>query len=100
MPNSTLIKFADDIAVNISIIKDDESDYHNEIEQLVKWSNDNNLILNVNKTKELIVDFRQCRNLKDSIIINGSTVEQANIYKYIYIYWVNCDEYFIMDSKC
>ena len=57
------------------IIYDDESDHRNEIELLVKWSNDNNLILNVDKTTELIVDFTKCRYLKDSITINGSTVE-------------------------
>ena len=64
------------------IINDDESDYRNECDQLVKWSNDNNLILNVDKTKELIADFRKCRNLKDSIIINCSAVEHVNIHKF------------------
>ena len=79
MPNTTLIKFADDITVNGLIIDDDKSDYRNEIELLVKWSNDNKLILNVNKTKEFIVDLRKCINLTDSIIINGSAVEQISI---------------------
>ena len=49
MPNSKLIKLADDITVIGLIINDDESDYHNEIELLVMWSKDNNLILNVIK---------------------------------------------------
>ena len=48
----------------------------------MKWSDDNNHILNVEKTKELIVDFRKCRYLKDSIIINGSAVEQINTHKF------------------
>ena len=39
------------------IINDDKSDYRNESELLVMWSKDNNLILNVDKTNELIVDF-------------------------------------------
>ena len=68
MPNSTLLKYADDITVIGMITDDDESDYRNEIELLVKWSNDNNLILAVDETKELIVDFRKCRNLKYSIM--------------------------------
>ena len=75
MPNSTLITFADDIVVIGLIMNDDKSDYRNEIELLVNWSSDNNLVLNVDKTTELIVDFRKCRNLKDSIIINGCDVE-------------------------
>ena len=82
MPNSTLIKLADDITVISLIIYDDKSDYHNEIELLVKWSNDNKLILNVGKTKELIADFR-VQTLKDSIIINGSAVKQVNINKFL-----------------
>ena len=65
------------------ITNDDESDHHNEIEQLEMWSNDNNLILNVDKTTELSVDFTKCRNLKYSTIINGSAVEQVNIYKFL-----------------
>ena len=49
MPNSTFIKFADDITVIGLIVNDDESDYRNEIELVVvKWSNDNNIILNDN----------------------------------------------------
>ena len=59
MPNSNMMKFSDDTAVN-----DDESYYSQEIELSVKWSKDNNLILNVDKTKELIIDFR-CINSKD-----------------------------------
>ena len=51
MPNSTLIKCADDIAV-IGLIKNhDKSDYRDEIEVLVEWSSDNNTILNVIKQK-------------------------------------------------
>ena len=62
MPNSTLSKFPDDIDVIGLKIDDDESDHRNEIEWLVKWMNDNNLILKVDK--KLIVDFRKCRNSK------------------------------------
>ena len=30
---------------------------------------------------QMTVDFTKCRNFKDSIIINGSAVEQVNIHK-------------------
>ena len=59
MSNSTLIKFADDITVIGLIIDVDESDYCNEIEMLVKWSMDNNLILIVDETIGMIVDFKK-----------------------------------------
>ena len=54
MPNSTLIKFTDDIAVVGLIIDDDHSDYRSEIELLVKWSKDSNPVLNVGETKNLL----------------------------------------------
>ena len=81
MRNSKLIKFTDDMTVIGLIIDDDESVCSNEIELPVKWSNDNIPILNVDKTKEFIVDIRQSKNLKDSIIINGCAVEHVNINK-------------------
>ena len=58
MPNSTLIKFVNDIVVSGLIINDDESDYHNDIELLEKWSNDNSPILNADKARGLIVVTR------------------------------------------
>ena len=54
----------------------------------MKWSNDNNLILNVDKTKKLIVDFRKCRNLIDSTV-NDSAVKQANLHKFLGLTVIN-----------
>lgn len=36
-----------------------ESAHRSEVEQLVSWCKTNNLILNISKTKELIIDFRK-----------------------------------------
>ena len=65
MTNSTLIKFPDDVTVIGLIISDDESDNHILIFNIIH-------ILNVDKTKKMIVDFRKCINLNDSIILNGN----------------------------
>ncbi|PIK41457.1 hypothetical protein BSL78_21686 [Apostichopus japonicus] len=70
-PNSRIIKFADDTTVTGLITDDDESHYRDEVNLLVNWCHDNNLTLNVDKTKELIVDFRRNKNTKDQLIING-----------------------------
>ena len=99
MPNSTFIKFADDISMIGLIINIKESDYHNKIELLVKWSKDNNLILNVDKTKELIVDFSKYINLKYSIIINSSAVEQVNIHKFLGLTVMNTLSWTLNDDK-
>ena len=42
----------------------------------------NHLILNVNKTKEMIVDFRRTRIVSKSISIMGEEVEMVEEYKY------------------
>ena len=49
----------------------------------MKWIYDNNLILNVDKATELIVDIKISRNFKDPILISGSTAKQVTIYKFL-----------------
>ena len=41
------------------------------------WCPDNNLTLNVNKTKEMIVDFRKQQREHPPIHINGTVVEKV-----------------------
>ena len=41
------------------ITDNDETAYREEVRELAVWCQDNNLSLNVNKTKELIVDYRK-----------------------------------------
>lgn len=54
-----MYKFADDTSV-VGLIKNgDEADYRREVEELVRWCESNNFILNVSKTNEMVVDFRK-----------------------------------------
>ena len=55
-PN-TIIKFADDTTV-VGLI-DNETAYREEVRDLAGWCQNNNLSLNVTKTKEMIVDYRK-----------------------------------------
>ena len=50
---NTIIKFADDTRVVGLITEDDETAYREVIRDLVVWCQDNNLSLNVSKTKLL-----------------------------------------------
>ncbi|KAL3042228.1 hypothetical protein OYC64_020217 [Pagothenia borchgrevinki] len=50
---------ADDTTVIGQITDGDETAYREEVENLTSWCQDNNLHLNVSKTKELIVDYRK-----------------------------------------
>lgn len=72
------MKFADDTVVIGCIRNNVERTYTGEIGNLIQWCQDNNLLLNVRKTKEVIVDFRrgQQRNYTPRRI-NGTVVERV-----------------------
>ena len=57
--SNTIIKFADD---NSLITDNNETAYREEVRNLAVWYQDNNLSLNVSKTKELIMDYRKRRD--------------------------------------
>ena len=59
LPNITS-KSTDTIIIG-RIMNEDESSYREEINNLRGWSTENNLQLNVSKTKELIVGFRKAK---------------------------------------
>ncbi len=56
--STSIITFADDTVVLGLINNNDEAAYLDEVERLTSWCQDNCLSLNVSKTKELIMDFR------------------------------------------
>jgi hypothetical protein len=55
--SNTIIKFADDTTV-VGLITD-ETAYREEVRDLAGWCQNNNISLNVTKTKEMIVDYRK-----------------------------------------
>ncbi|KAM4594391.1 uncharacterized protein V3H82_000764 [Fundulus diaphanus] len=57
--NNHIVKFADDTTLVGLITKGDETQYRLEVDHLTTWCRDNNLLLNVSKTKEVVVDFRR-----------------------------------------
>ncbi|KAK3519755.1 hypothetical protein QTP70_003912 [Hemibagrus guttatus] len=83
----TIIKFADDTFVVGLISDNNEVAYLEEIRNLENWCQRNNLLLNVRKTKELIVDFstRQERNYRTSVI-NKSPVERVDFFRYLSVH--------------
>ncbi|KAI4880495.1 hypothetical protein NFI96_000640, partial [Prochilodus magdalenae] len=71
--SSNHIKFADDTTVVGLISKNDESAYREEVQRLMDWCRTNNLSLNIDKTKEMVVDFRRTRRDHSPLHIDGST---------------------------
>ncbi|XP_071058133.1 uncharacterized protein [Pseudochaenichthys georgianus] len=83
--SNTIVKFADDTTVIGKIT--DETAYREEVANLTPWCLDNNLHLNISKTKELIVDYRkQQREEHAPIAINGTTVERISSFRFLCVH--------------
>ena len=54
-----------------------------EVQSFVEWCDQSNLILNVQKTKEIIFDFRRSSHSHEPITIHGHPIEQVPEYKYL-----------------
>ena len=77
------MKFADNTTV-VGLIRDDhELGYREEIEQLICWCSKNNLILNMDKTKEIFVDFRKKQPSHTPLLINNTAVEVVSSNKFL-----------------
>ena len=75
--SNTIMKFVDDTTVVCLITDNDETVYREEVRDLAVWSQDNNLFLNVSKTKELIMNDRKRRAEKAPINIDRAEVERV-----------------------
>ena len=87
--SNTIIKFADDTKVVGLITDNDETAYREEVRDLAMWCDNNNLSLNVTKTKEMIVDYRKRRTKHAPILIIGAVVEQVVIFKFLGVHTTN-----------
>uniref|UniRef100_A0A669C1K0 Reverse transcriptase domain-containing protein n=1 Tax=Oreochromis niloticus TaxID=8128 RepID=A0A669C1K0_ORENI len=78
-----LIKFADDTTI-IGLISDgDESAYRKEVERLVSWCSHNNLVLNAQKTVEIIVDFRKHTAPLPPIILTDTLITSVDSFRFL-----------------
>ncbi len=81
--SNLLVNFVDDTTIIGLISDDEESAYRDEVNTLAQWCQSNNLSLNVNKTKELIVDYRRQERRHASSDINGDRVERISSFKFL-----------------
>ena len=82
-PSTSIIKYADDTTIVGPISEGDESEYRHEVERLETWCRENNLALNISKTKELIIDFRRKQTDIQPLVINGDEVERASNFRFL-----------------
>lgn len=79
---NTIVKFADDITI-IGLITNEYA-YRDELRNRTAWCSNNNLILNIKKTKEIVVDFSKTRTIDLSpVFINGVAVERVTSFKFL-----------------
>ncbi len=76
--SNVIVKFADDTTVIGLITDNDEMAYREEVSTLTKWCQENHLSLNIDKTKELVVDYRRQSREHTPITIDKTPVEWVN----------------------
>ncbi|KAK1788592.1 hypothetical protein P4O66_002668 [Electrophorus voltai] len=81
--STIIVKFADTVVMGL-ISDNDERAYLEEIKHLENWCQENNLLLNISKTKDLIVDCskKQERHYQP-VSISGTTVERVDSFRYL-----------------
>ncbi len=84
--SNVIVKFADDTTVIGLITDNDETAYREEVSTLSKWCQENHLSLNIDKTNELVVDFRRQSREHTPITIDKTPVEQVNSFKFICVH--------------
>ena len=90
-PGNRVFKFSDDAAILSLLHKDSiTSAYFSEIENFVQWCDAHQLILNVKKTKEMVLHPRSVGD-HSPVVIHDSPIEQVSSYKYL---WVHVDDTF------
>ena len=83
-PRLWRMKFADDTVVVGLITDSDERADLQEVSDLTTWYKDYSLLLNGEKTKEMVVDFcpQRCRTYTP-LLIDGAPVERESSFKYL-----------------
>ena len=88
--SNTIIQFADDTTVVGLITDNDETAFKKEVvRDLAVWHQDNNLYLNVIKTKEQIMDCRKRKAEPGPIHIDGAVVERVESFKFLDVHITN-----------
>ncbi len=84
--SNVIVKLANDTTVIGLITDNDETAYREEVSTLIKWCQVNHLSFNIDKTKELVVDFRRQSTEHTPITINKKPVERVNSFKYLCVH--------------
>uniref|UniRef100_A0A3P9M1I2 Reverse transcriptase domain-containing protein n=1 Tax=Oryzias latipes TaxID=8090 RepID=A0A3P9M1I2_ORYLA len=87
--SNLIVKFADDTTVVGLISKGDEAAYRDGVLKLAAWCSDNNLALNTQKSKEIMVDFRRHSTDPAPLYINGEREERVHTFRFLGVVFSN-----------
>ena len=78
-----LQKFSDDSAVVGCIREGEEGEYRTLVDGFVEWYEQNRLRLNVDKTREMVINFGRKKMPSQPLQIRGEVVVEVEDYKYL-----------------
>lgn len=81
-PYAKLLKLADDTTLTGLISNEDESAYREAGDYLAHWCSQNNLVLNSQKTEEMVVDFRRNPASTTPLIMCDSAANSVESFRY------------------
>ena len=64
-------------------LSNSDSVYFAKVDRFSTWCRDNSLDLNVEKTKEMLIDFRKAPTVIPDLFTDGVKVKRATEYKYL-----------------
>lgn len=79
---SYIVKFSDDTAL-LTLLQGQDSDHGQALPAFIIWCDDHFLDLNVSKTKELIINFRQSQDTPRASTIHNEEAQIVDSYKYL-----------------
>ena len=83
-------KYVDDSSIWEACLKDcSDSKLQTAANQAAQWSESNNMQLNCDKTKELVVNFTRSKKIVPPIDINGSSIERVHCAKLLGVLFSN-----------
>ena len=81
--STQIYKFSDDTTIKGLITNADKSAYREEVERVVDWCTNNDLKLNVAKTKEIIIDFRKNKTAMPPLAIWEQQVKLVDSFRFL-----------------
>lgn len=77
------------MAVMGLITNSNKSAYRLEVDELGMWCKENNLIINISKSKEITMDFWKTDTAPTPLYTDGASVEMVTHFKYIGVHLTN-----------